>query len=199
MDWNSPDRKETVPTEKKNGKRHTPGLRTTIVRKWNAWALLPLFCLLLAACSVSYKFTGTSINYDVIKTIQIDNVPNRAPYGWAPMEAMFNNKLQDLYANQTRLRLVKRGGDLHIAGEITGYDQYNKSISADGYSSQVQLKMTVNIRFNNSKTNQSWERQFSATAQYESTMQLSAVQEELVTEMIKDLADQIFNATVADW
>lgn len=169
------------------------------MRKWNAWALLPLFCLLLAACSVSYKFTGTSINYDVIKTIQIDNVPNRAPYGWAPMEAMFNNKLQDLYANQTRLRLVKRGGDLHIAGEITGYDQYNKSISADGYSSQVQLKMTVNIRFNNSKTNQSWERQFSATAQYESTMQLSAVQEELVTEMIKDLADQIFNATVADW
>ena len=93
--------------------------------------LLPLVLLAgLAACSVQYKFTGTSINYDVIKTIQIDKIPNRAPYGWAPMEAMFNNKLQDLYANQTRLQLVKRGGDLHIAGEITGYDQFNKSISA---------------------------------------------------------------------
>jgi hypothetical protein len=115
------------------------------------------------------------------------------------MEAMFNNKLQDLYANQTRLKIVKRGGDLHIAGEITGYDQYNKSISADGFSSQVQLKMTVNIRFTNSKTNESWERQFSATTQYNSTQQLSAVQEQLVTEMVKDLTDQIFNATVADW
>lgn len=155
--------------------------------------------LLIVGCSISYKFTGTSINYDLIKTIQLDNVANRAPYGWAPMEAMFNNKLQDLYANQTRLKIVKRGGDLHIAGEITGYDQYNKSISADGFSSQVQLKMTVNIRFTNSKTNESWERQFSATTQYNSTQQLSAVQEQLVTEMVKDLTDQIFNATVADW
>lgn len=154
---------------------------------------------LLAACTVSYSFTGTSINYDLIKTIQIDNVPNRAPYGWAPMESMFNTQLQDLYANQTRLQLVKRGGDLHISGEITGYDQYNKSISAEGVSSQVQLKMTVNIRFTNSKTNQSWEKQFSATSQYESTQQLSAVQEECVTEMVRDLSEQIFNATVADW
>jgi hypothetical protein len=153
----------------------------------------------ITACTVSYKFTGTSINYDLIKTIQIDNIPNRAPYGWAPMEAIFNNKLQDLYANQTRLKLVKRNGDLQIAGEITGYDQYNKSIAADGFSSQVQLKMTVNIRFVNNKTNQSWERQFSATTQYESSQQLSAVQESLVTEMVKDLTDQIFNATVADW
>jgi hypothetical protein len=175
-----------------------------------AWSKIPcrhtlnilggvLAMLLVVGCSISYKFTGTSINYDLIKTIQLDNVANRAPYGWAPMEAMFNNKLQDLYANQTRLKIVKRGGDLHIAGEITGYDQYNKSISADGFSSQVQLKMTVNIRFTNSKTNESWERQFTATTQYNSTQQLSAVQEQLVTEMIKDLTDQIFNATVADW
>lgn len=158
-----------------------------------------LLMLVLAACSVKYQFTGTSINYDLIKTIQIDKVANRAPYGWAPMEAMFNNKLQDRYVNQTRLKLVKRSGDLHIAGEITGYDQFNKAVAADGYSSQVQLRMTVNIRFENAKTNEKWEKQFSATTQYDSNLQLSAVQEQLVTEMVNDLCDQIFNATVADW
>ena len=162
--------------------------------------IVPIFMLgLMVACTVQYKFTGTSINYDLIKNIQIDKIANRAPYGWAPMEAMFNNKLQDVYANQTRLKLVKRNGDLHIAGEIVSYDQFNKGISADGYASQVQLRMTVNIRFVNSKTNQQWEKQFSATSQYDSTQQLTAVQESLVTEMIKDLCDQIFNATVADW
>ena len=118
---------------------------------------------LFTACSVIYQFTGTSINYDLIKTIQIDKIANRAPYGWAPMEAIFNNKLQDLYANQTRLKMVTRGGDLHIAGEITGYDQFNKAVSADGFSSQVQLRMTVNIRFRNAKTGETWEKQFSAT------------------------------------
>jgi len=191
MDWNS----LSAGCKRLRGN----GQRTAHARKRLTRMLPLLCCLMLTACSVKYVFTGTNINYDVIKTLQIDNIPNRAAYGWAPMEAMFNNKLQDLYASRTRLRLVKRNGDLHIAGEITGYDQYNKSISADGYSSQVQLKMTVNIRFTNAKTNQNWEKQFSATAQYESTMQLSAVQEQLVTEMINDLTDQIFNATVADW
>lgn len=162
--------------------------------------VVPILLLtLLTACSVSYKFTGTSINYDLIKTIQIDKIANRAPYGWAPMEAMLNNKLQDVYANQTRLKLVKRNGDLHIAGEIVSYDQYNKGISADGYASQVQLRITVNVRFVNTKSNVQWERQFSATSQYDSTQQLTAVQESLVTEMIADICDQIFNATVADW
>lgn len=162
--------------------------------------IVPMLLLCaLTACSISYKFTGTSINYDVIKTIQIDKIVNRAPYGWAPMEAILNNKLQDVYANQTRLKLVKRGGDLHVAGEIVNYNQFNKGISADGYASQVQLRITVNIRFENTKTNQKWEKQFTATSQYDSTQQLTAVQETLVTEMVKDLCDQIFNATVADW
>ena len=162
--------------------------------------IVPMLLLCaLTACSISYKFTGTSINSDVIKTIQIDKIVNRAPYGWAPMEAILNNKLQDVYANQTRLKLVKRGGDLHVAGEIVNYDQFNKGISADGYASQVQLRITVNIRFENAKTNQKWEKQFTATSQYDSTQQLTAVQESLVTEMVKDLCDQIFNATVADW
>ena len=80
-----------------------------------AYFVMPVVLLmLLTACSISYKFTGTSINYDLIKSIQIDKLANRAPYGWAPMEAMLNNKLQDVYANQTRLKLVKRAGDLHI-------------------------------------------------------------------------------------
>ena len=167
--------------------------------KHAANALLCLMLMLLTACSIKIQLTGTNINYDILKTIQIDKIANRAPYGWAPMEAMFNNKLQDLYATQTRLKLVKRGGDLQVAGEIVSYDQFNKAVSSDGFSSQVQLRMTVNIRFTNTKSGQKWEKQFSATTQYDSTQQLTAVQESLVTEMVKDLCDQIFNATVADW
>ncbi len=169
------------------------------LQNWLMLCLPTLLTFILVGCSVSYKFTGTNLNYDLIKTLQIDNIANRAPYGWAPMQAMFNNRLQDQYVNQTRLRMVKRNGDLHLSGEITGYDQFNKSVAADGYSSQVQLRVTVNIRFENRKTNQRWERQFSATAPYDANLQLSQVQERLVTELIRDICDQIFNATVADW
>lgn len=152
------------------------------------------------SCSVQYKFNAASINYDETKTIQIDDFPLRSAFVWAPMRAMFNNQLQDTYANQTRLQLVKRRGDLQLAGEIVGYEQFNKSVTAEGHSAQVQLRMTVNVRFVNTKNHaQDFERQFSATSEYESSQSLNSVQEELVDEMIQNLTDQIFNATVANW
>ena len=160
---------------------------------------LSLF-LLLVGCTVSYKLNGSSIDYATTKTIQLDDFPLRSAYVWSPMHSMFNNELSDVYSRQTKLRQVKRNGDLQLSGEITEYSQYNKSVSADGYSSQTQLKMTVNVRFvNNKKHSDDFERSFSATADYDSSQQLNAVQEDLVTQMIKDIVDQIFNATVANW
>ena len=156
--------------------------------------------LLLAGCSVSYKFTGASIDYTTTKTIEIADFPLRSAYVWTPMHSMFNNELSDIYARQTKLQQVKRNGDLQLAGEIVEYSQFNKAVSADGYSNQTQLKMSVNVRFvNNKKHADDFERRFSATAEYDASQQLTAVQEELVTQMIKDIVDQIFNATVANW
>ena len=162
---------------------------------------LPLLvALLVSACTISYRFNGASIDYELTKTIQIDNFPIRSTCVWAPMQSIFQIRLTDIFANQTKLRQVKKNGDMQLAGEITGFDQFNKGISSDGYSSQVQLKMTVNVRFvNNKKHTDDFERQFSATTEYDASQQLTAVQEELVTQMVKDITDQIFNATVANW
>lgn len=159
-----------------------------------------LTMLLLSACTISYRFNGASIDYTTTKTIQIDNFPIRSAYVWGPMQSIFQNRLTDIFANQTKLRQVKKNGDLQLAGEIVAFDQYNKGISSDGYSSLVQLKMTVNVRFvNNKKHTEDFERQFTATSEYDASQQLTAVQEELVTQMVKDITDQIFNATVANW
>lgn len=166
----------------------------------NRYFLGAFFVLVAVSCTVSYRFNGASIDYEKTKTIQITPFPLRSAYTWAPMQSIFNNRLTDVFATQTKLIQVNRNGDLQIAGEITGYEQYNKSISADGLASQVQLKMTVNVRFVNNKNHQEdFERQFSATSEYDSSQQLTAVQEELVTQMVKDIVDQIFNATVANW
>lgn len=163
-------------------------------------ASIVVLAVLTAACSVSYKFNGASIDYSKTKTITIADFPNRASYVWGPMAPMFNNQLKDEFANHTKLTQVKRGGDLKIEGEITQYSQRNKSVSADGHSAQTELTMTVNVRFtNNVKHEEDFEQQFTASQSYENTQSLSAVQEELVTQMIEDIVDQIFNATVANW
>ena len=156
--------------------------------------------LVMTACSVSYKFNGASIDYSKTKTIQIADFPVRSTYVWAPMGAMFNNQLKDQFANHTRLIQVKRNGDLRLEGEIIRYEQRNKSVSADGYSAQTELTITVNVRFTNTVNHdEDFEQQFTAHQSYETTLSLASVQEELVTQMFKDICDQIFNATVANW
>lgn len=165
-------------------------------------SLLPLylFTFLLVSCSISYKFNGASIDYSKTKTIQIADFPIRSNYVWGPMGPLFNNQLKDKFASQTKLIQVKRNGDLKIEGEITRYEQRNKSVSAEGHSALVELSMTVNVRFtNNKKHDEDFEQQFTAQQSFDSTLQLSAVQENLVNEMVKDIVDQIFNATVANW
>ena len=156
--------------------------------------------LVLFSCSVSYKFNGSSIDYTKTKTIQIVDFPNRSSYVWGPMAPMFNNKLKEVFSSQTKLVQVKRNGDLKIEGEITQYTQRNKAVTSEGTSAQTELSMTVNVRFTNTKNHaEDFEKQFTATASYETTRSLNSVQEELVMQMTKDLVDQIFNATVANW
>jgi outer membrane lipopolysaccharide assembly protein LptE/RlpB len=161
---------------------------------------LALSLIVLIACKIEYSFNGASINYNEVKSVSITKFPIRCAYVWAPMEGMFYNSLTDAYAKKTKLKVLKKNGDLQLAGEITEYSQTNKSISSDGFSAQTQLKMTVNVRFkNSSKPDKNFEKTFSAVTQYDSKQQLNSVQEQLVQEMIDDIVSQIYNATVADW
>jgi len=162
--------------------------------------ILLVMVFLVSACSIKYRLDGASIDYTKTKTIQIADFPIRSSYVWGPMGPMFNNQLKDVFANHTRLIQVKRNGDLRIEGEIIQYSQRNKAVSSEGYSAQTELSITVNVRFtNNANHKEDFERQFTATSSYETTRSLNSVQEQLVSEMVKDLTDQIYNATVANW
>lgn len=171
------------------------------IKKTVRFLIVPFVAvMLLVCCKISYKLTGASIDYTQIKTITIETFQNRAPYQWGPMATMLNEALGDAFIQQTKLQQVSRGGDLQLAGEITAYDQFNKSISADGYSAMVQLKMTVNVRFTNNKNHEEdFERSFSASRDFDATQSLESVQEDLVTQMIKEIVESVFNAAVANW
>ena len=173
----------------------------SIKKYWKILSSFVLVSCVLVACTVSYKFNGSSINYDKVKTISFENFPNRsAAFVWGPMESMFNVALQDKFMQQTRLKQVRQGGDLELSGEITNYDAYNKGIGSEGYSTMAELRMTVNVRFvNNTNHTEDFEQQFSASREYNASQQLSAVQEDYVSQMIDEIVEQIFNATVANW
>ena len=47
------------------------------------------------------------------------------------MESMFYNTISDAFAQKTKLSVLKRNGDLLLAGEIVEYSQTNKNVNSE--------------------------------------------------------------------
>ena len=48
--------------------------------------LASIIFVLLQSCSISYKFNGASIDYNLTKTLRLANFPNQAPLVYPPLE-----------------------------------------------------------------------------------------------------------------
>lgn len=154
----------------------------------------------LASCTISYKLNGASIDYTVTKTISFENFPIKAALVYAPLAVNFNDELQAKYATQTRLTQVRNDGDLQISGAITGYSIAPTAVKSDSFASETRLTIKVKVKFvNKNNKTENFEKEFSAFRDFDATQLLTDVQDGLCNEMIEDLVEEIFNATVANW
>ncbi len=163
--------------------------------------LVVLFSLLLmVSCTVGYKFNGASIDYTKVKTITISDFPIKTALVYTPLSQAFTEGVKDIFQRQTRLRQVRQKGDLLLEGEITGYDLAPQAVKENAFASETRLTITVRVRFtNNSDTKQSFDQSFSAYRNFPSTKMLTEVQDQLIKEIVDEMADNIYNAAVANW
>ena len=147
-----------------------------------------LIILLLSSCTISYKFNGASINYNLIKTISVSDFPIRAALVYPPLSEVFTNSLKDAYTQQTALQMVDVNGDLQVEGEITGYDLSPQAVGTDAYATMTRLTITVKVRFTNTKEPQyDFDRTFSAYQDFSSTQMLTDVQDGLIETITDEL------------
>ena len=159
-----------------------------------------LLLVILTSCTISYKFNGAAIDYNTTKTISIAEFPIRAALVYPPLGPAFNEALKDIYTRQTRLSMVKTGGDLQVEGEITGYDLSPQAVTEDAYASQTRLTISVKVRYTNMKNpNLNVDQTFRAYRDFSSSQMLTQVQDELISQIVDELAELIFNATVGSW
>lgn len=159
-----------------------------------------LCSLLLTACTISYKFNGASIDYNLVSTMSISDFPNQSPLVSPTLGSNFTDALKDIYTRQTRLEMVQSNGDLELEGEITGYDLTPMAVKEDLYSSETKLTITVRVRYyNRTNPDEDFEQTFSAYTTFDSNTMLSTIQDELNETITEELVEQIYNATVANW
>lgn len=161
---------------------------------------LALCAVMLAGCTISYKFNGTVIDYTKVKTLAITDFTNQAAMVYAPLAITFNEQLKDKYTRQTRLELVERNGDLELEGEITGYDITPQSISANAVAAETRLTVRVRARYtNNTNHDEDFERTYSAYRNFNSSLLITDVQDDLIAEIVEEICNSLYNDTVANW
>ncbi|GHT64161.1 hypothetical protein AGMMS50239_21390 [Bacteroidia bacterium] len=151
------------------------------------------------ACSISYKFEGGSINYDMTKTIHISEFPNRTP-NYPLITQVFDLALKKRFIEQTRLKEMDNNADIEIEGEITGYQLAGQAVREDDYASKTRLTISIRVHYiNNKETNKDVDQTFSGFREFDSNRPLESVEDELVKEIVNEIVDMIYNATVANW
>lgn len=163
--------------------------------------LLSLMLAIAApACRISYKFNGSALDYTIYKTIHVSEFPIRAALVYPPLQQTFENELLDYIARNTRLQVVDGASDLQIEGEITGYSLSPQAVTEDAYASQTRLTITVRLKYiDNKQDGKDVDQTFSAYRDFDSSLMLTDVQDDLCQQIASELVELIFNATLGDW
>ena len=171
-------------------------LNNTIYNKKNILLLITT-AIILNACSI-YSFTGAAISAD-IKTVSINYFDNYSKQVQPTLSQVFTEKIKDVFISQTTLNLTSSIADLQLSGSIINYDISPISIS-NGSASKNRLTIVIKAIFVNTKNEENnFEKTFSRFADFDSNLSISSVENELIKEIVEQLAQDIFNESIVNW
>lgn len=155
--------------------------------------------LFLGACSVRMTMSGSSVPEN-IRTVSVQYFENRAMLINPLLSQTFTEGLKDRITSESRLIMKDDVGDVDFSGEITSYDIRPMSIQADALSAETRLTVSVKVRYRNFKDPRTnWESSFSAYQDFPSEQNITAIEAELVNEIVEQLTENIFNKAFSDW
>ncbi|MBR5175747.1 MAG: LptE family protein [Bacteroidales bacterium] len=155
---------------------------------------------LLGGCSiVKYSFSGTSIQPDV-KTVTINYFEYKALKVNPTLSNDLTEAMKEKFRKLTKLEQVDIDGDLELSGTVTGYEVRAAAVTANEVAAMNRLTVNVSLKFTNRKyPEEDFEKSFSAYSDYDSSNSLDAVEASLCEEIVEKLAEDMFNASVAQW
>lgn len=161
---------------------------------------LMVTCVSLTGCRISVKMNGSALDYNVYKTISVSDFPIRAALVYPPLQQTFENELLDYITRNTRLQITDGTGDLQLEGEISGYNLTPQAVTENAMASMTRLTITVRVKYiDNKEESKDVDQTFSAYRDFSSSEMLTDVQDQLCSEISKELVELIFNSTLGNW
>lgn len=160
--------------------------------------LLFIITITFVSCGL-YSFSGASIDPEA-RTIYIQYFPNKASTIQPNLSQLFTEKLKDIFIEQTNLELSQNEGDLSFSGYISEYKIKPIGIQSNETASKNRLTIEVIVSFKSSINNkENFEDKFSRYKDYNSSENLSEIEENLIQEISRELVEDIFNRAVVNW
>ncbi len=148
---------------------------------------------------VKYSFTGASIPIEA-KTISVATFQNRASLVQPGLTQAVTDALIDICRAQTNLNIVSSGGDLSFEGDITDYKTQPLTVSGDEQAAMNRFSITVRVKYVNIFNDEnSFDQSFTRYQDYNSALDLSAVEASLTEEIVKMLIEDVFNRAFVNW
>jgi len=111
----------------------------------------------------------------------------------------FTESLKDLILQQSTLNISDKG-ELQYEGAITSYEIAPVSVQSNETASLNRLTITVKVVYTNTiEPTKSFERSFTKYADYESSQDILSVEDELNSQIVAQLTQEIFNASLGNW
>lgn len=154
---------------------------------------------MLSSCAVHYSTSGGTVPA-AAKTVSVDLLEARAPLCTPQTAQTITEQVRDLMQSQTPLTLSRTDGDIAYSGSITGYDVQPVAIQANETAALNRLTISIGVHYSNKfEPRTDTDLNLSRFADYSSDQDLSTVEDGLVREIGKQLAQDIFDRTLGNW
>lgn len=163
-------------------------------------AALPFFVLLfLIVFSSCYSFKGIAIPPNV-NTFFVENFNNAVPQAPADINQRFSEALRAKIRNESRLTYNEQKPDIEFSGEISGFRLTPEAPQAGNTVALNKLEISVSVSFvNNTDETKNWKKTFSFFRTFESDKDFVSIQDNLISEIFRQLTENIFNDAFTGW
>jgi Lipopolysaccharide-assembly len=168
-----------------------------LIRRLSVFLLI-VVTVIFYGCKVSYSFTGASTTG--LKTFSVVYFQNRAPVVQPGLSQILTDALIDKCKEQTSLKYSTTTGEADFAGEISDYSTRPLTVAADAQAATNRFTISVKVKFTNAvNPDNSFDQTFSRYKDYNSNLDLSAVEKEYSDDIVEMLVEDIFNQAFVNW
>lgn len=158
-----------------------------------------MLILLTTGCKVKYSLNGATIPVEA-KTVSVGYFENNTSLGSPAISQKFTEKLRDVVSTQTNLALMKQNGDLKFEGSIINYNIAPVAIQSNDQAANNRLTITVNVKYSNRfDVTKNFEQNFTRFADYKANTTISSQEDVLLSEINRQLTEDIFNRAFNNW